>query len=1083
MKRKRARIPVEPLHALGGLKVSAVCFQLVKVCGPGRLLLVDVPDVGILARLLGLGINASAVFSDPERVAVAEELAPGRAVAMRKAGRLPFDDLEFTSVAAFVDADFLSDGLPLAAEMIRASSRTVALVALGKAAPKADRVVIESAMIQIGVRKHPGQYAVAPYGSLDEGSGEAWFLFERAPDELLVEYPLEALRDERDLHMDMTREAGRRSDAHIARYIEAAGFVREGDHVLDAACGLGYGSYAIARTTRAGRVTGLDESEYAVRYAGKAFAEGDGTPIAFHQGDAEDLSFLADASVDLVVSVETLEHLHHPEVFLAEALRVLTPGGRLYVSVPNDWSDETGDDPNPHHHHVYDWPTLSAQLRDAGYLVERAWTQDAGGGMRLHDAKRAFREFDPAKGPTADGEWILALAMKPPGKDASVRPDTEGVPNIIAFHRDYRDPSLVRSLVAMGWRATSAKVLEKIAQQTLKNNAPDSADAGAALCVLAYRALSADLPSAAKRDLYWSAMDYVRNAPANPTVFRWQVSLGYVAGLLALSTGEHDDARTALEWAARADALRFSPLLGTKTVGARVILGRMSLASGDVRGAARHWRRALATARRLLVRGPWREVVGELSRPQTFGLSELSLVVVEASRAANGLRLISDAPAKGGLIWEATYATLPDELRARDLELSLLRDSLSGLQSLHDGRAATDRSRDSWVGELHASKNWLERQFHSLNEECLRLRSAVEAADSERKEWDAARSWMLGQIESWQREAQSAGAALADHAEAARSADEGRAWLEAQVRNWQAQTGELQSKLNADLAEAELGRRWAQEQLSSWQSEVKARDELLQALNEAATRKDAELAELETGRRWLEEQLSSWQSEVKARDELLQALNEAATRKDAELAELETGRRWLEQQLSSWQSEVKARDQLLQALNEAATRKDAELAELDAGRQWLEGQMRTWQAEAEARGGQVAELSSNLEEQAREIDEARLDRRRLDEALAQAERQHAEISQRVLDLKQANTSLLQAVSEGRTRELALGARVAEGMAEIATLTSRLAESRHDREAVWAALTDKAERLSQLDQSRWVRAGRWLRLLQKKESKE
>lgn len=1040
MNSKNVKRSVAAGHALGGLRVSALCSQLVKVCGPGRLLLVDLPDVGILTRLLGLGIDANAVFSDSGRVASAEALAPGRAVAVGKAGKLPWDDRGFTSVVAFGDADLLSDDRRLAAEMIRVSSRTVALVALGEAAAKADRVAIESAMIQRGVRKHPGQYAVAPYGSLDEPSGEAWFLFERAPDELLVEYPLEALKEERDLHMDMTREAGRRSDAHIARYIEAAAFVREGDHVLDAACGLGYGSHTIARLTRAGRVTGLDESEYAVRYAGKAFAEGSGTPIAFHRGDAEDLSFLGDASVDLLVSVETLEHLHHPEVFLAEALRVLSPGGRLYVSVPNDWSDETGDDPNPHHHHVYDWPTLSSQLRDAGYLVERAWTQDAGGGMRLHDAKRAFREFDPAKGPTADGEWILALAMKPPGQDALVRPNPDGTPNIIAFHRDYQDPSLVRSLVAMGWRATSASVLEEIAQQTILDKAPDSADAGAALCVLAYRALSADLPSAAKRDLYRSAMAYLRQAPANPTVFRWQVSLSYVAGLLALSTGEHDQARTALEWAARADALRFSPLLGTKTVGARVILGRMSLASGDVRGAARHWRRALASARRLLVRGAWREVIGDLTRPQTFGLPELSLVILEAARAANGLRLIADAPAKGGLAWEATYATLPDELRARDLELSLLRESLSGLQSLQDGRAATDQSRDSWVGELDASKNWLERQFHSLSDECVRLRSAVEVADSERKEWDAARSWMLGQIESWQREAESAKAALADQVQAARSADEGRAWLETQVSNWQAQAAELQARLDAVLAEAEPGRRWAEQQLSSWQSEVASRDGALQALTEAAARKDAELAELDTGRRWLEEQLSSWQSEVKARDDLLQALSEAAARKDGELAELESGRKW------------------------------------------LEGQMRNWQAEAETRAEQAAELSAMLEARAREIYEARLDRRRLDEALARAERQNAELSQRVLDLKQANASLVHAVSEAQARELALEARVGDNIAEIAALTSRLAESRLDREALSAALADKEGRLSQLDQSRWVRAGRWLRLLQKQETK-
>ena len=41
-----------------------------------------------------------------------------------------------------------------------------------------------------------------------------------------------------------------------------------------------------------------------------------------------------DASVDLVLATETLEHIPDPAVFLAEARRVLRPGGRLLLTVP-----------------------------------------------------------------------------------------------------------------------------------------------------------------------------------------------------------------------------------------------------------------------------------------------------------------------------------------------------------------------------------------------------------------------------------------------------------------------------------------------------------------------------------------------------------------------------------------------------------------------------------------------------------------------------------------------------------------------------------------------------------------------------
>jgi SAM-dependent methyltransferase len=41
-----------------------------------------------------------------------------------------------------------------------------------------------------------------------------------------------------------------------------------------------------------------------------------------------------DASVDVVLATETLEHVPEPRVFLAEARRVLRPGGRIVLTVP-----------------------------------------------------------------------------------------------------------------------------------------------------------------------------------------------------------------------------------------------------------------------------------------------------------------------------------------------------------------------------------------------------------------------------------------------------------------------------------------------------------------------------------------------------------------------------------------------------------------------------------------------------------------------------------------------------------------------------------------------------------------------------
>jgi SAM-dependent methyltransferase len=43
---------------------------------------------------------------------------------------------------------------------------------------------------------------------------------------------------------------------------------------------------------------------------------------------------VADASVDVVLALEVLEHMSHPQRLLDESARVLRPGGRLIVTVP-----------------------------------------------------------------------------------------------------------------------------------------------------------------------------------------------------------------------------------------------------------------------------------------------------------------------------------------------------------------------------------------------------------------------------------------------------------------------------------------------------------------------------------------------------------------------------------------------------------------------------------------------------------------------------------------------------------------------------------------------------------------------------
>lgn len=122
---------------------------------------------------------------------------------------------------------------------------------------------------------------------------------------------------------------------HWHRYHFAARFAA-GRRVVDAACGEGYGSALLAKS--AASVTGADISGQAIAHARAAYA-GIGN-LAFVEAPCARLP-LADASADLFISFETVEHIGEQEAFLAEIARVLAPDGLLLLSCPNkrEYSD------------------------------------------------------------------------------------------------------------------------------------------------------------------------------------------------------------------------------------------------------------------------------------------------------------------------------------------------------------------------------------------------------------------------------------------------------------------------------------------------------------------------------------------------------------------------------------------------------------------------------------------------------------------------------------------------------------------------------------------------------------------------
>jgi GT2 family glycosyltransferase/glycosyltransferase involved in cell wall biosynthesis len=133
-------------------------------------------------------------------------------------------------------------------------------------------------------------------------------------------------------------EQGRIRLEHYHRYAMVLDIVA-GKAVLDVACGEGYGSYLMADVARS--VIGVDISDETVQHASSAYKKPN---LTFNQGSATDLNF-PDASFDVVVSFETIEHLAEQAEMLAEIRRVLRPDGLLVISSPNRpvYSEESGE--------------------------------------------------------------------------------------------------------------------------------------------------------------------------------------------------------------------------------------------------------------------------------------------------------------------------------------------------------------------------------------------------------------------------------------------------------------------------------------------------------------------------------------------------------------------------------------------------------------------------------------------------------------------------------------------------------------------------------------------------------------------
>jgi SAM-dependent methyltransferase len=146
----------------------------------------------------------------------------------------------------------------------------------------------------------------------------------------------------------------------LERAIARLGLAKE-VRILDAGCGSGRNMVDLARY---GAVTGLELSPTSVRLARERCA---GEVVV---GSVMDMPF-DDASFDLVVILDVMEHLSDDMGAFAELRRIVAPGGALLVTVPAYQWLWSGHDEINRHHRRYSRRGLVAAAKSAGWRCER----------------------------------------------------------------------------------------------------------------------------------------------------------------------------------------------------------------------------------------------------------------------------------------------------------------------------------------------------------------------------------------------------------------------------------------------------------------------------------------------------------------------------------------------------------------------------------------------------------------------------------------------------------------------------------------------------------------------------------------
>lgn len=150
-------------------------------------------------------------------------------------------------------------------------------------------------------------------------------------------YPKQLNQDDKG-HQDVL-------EIHLERYQFASEQLR-GTHILDIACGCGYGTALMAEAHPDKQFVGVDVDPMAVKYARDHYQADN---LRYECGNGMDFQLLMEEGkflqFDTIISLETIEHVPEPQKMVTHLLTQLSEKGVMIASVPTTPTV----DGNPHH--------------------------------------------------------------------------------------------------------------------------------------------------------------------------------------------------------------------------------------------------------------------------------------------------------------------------------------------------------------------------------------------------------------------------------------------------------------------------------------------------------------------------------------------------------------------------------------------------------------------------------------------------------------------------------------------------------------------------------------------------------------